>query len=76
MIKLIGNVFKQMTILLKCFFADYRFYTSPFIERGWYLFPPSFYIKHTKEECERLEKEEIEALRAIIAKMENEVQQN
>jgi len=70
---MISNITKRLLIMLKCFFADYRFYTSPFVERGWYLFPPSFYIKHTKEECERLEKEEIESLRAIIAEMDSKV---
>ncbi|MBQ8116678.1 MAG: hypothetical protein IJ794_02180 [Lachnospiraceae bacterium] len=50
----------------KLYKIDRNFYLSPGV-RDFYMFPPSFYRKHTPEEIEEITRRELDEIRAMVA---------
>lgn len=63
-------VVKKIIWHMKLFWMDYNFYLHPLHEA--FLYPPSFYYKHSKEEIKEIQRREIESLRSMLKKFEEE----
>lgn len=65
MIKIISKVKEKIALEFKCIKADYEWYLL-YGQSSFCGKKPSFYMKHTKEEAERILKQESAELRKLI----------
>lgn len=58
------KLFKKIMFRIKLWYMDHLWRMSG--ESCFSLFPPSFYYTHTREEIERIKREEIAEIRKIL----------
>ena len=65
------NILNKLFFEIKLVWLDYCFYTFNTLHEGC-LYPPSFYLRYTPEERERICAEELATLKTMLRKYEEE----
>ena len=65
------NIFNKLFFEIKLLWLDYCFYTFNTLHEGC-LYPPSFYLRYTEEERQEICRKELEELKEMLRKYDEE----
>lgn len=64
--KVFCKLYNKVKFEIRCFWVDFKSIDIFNTEDSFKLFPPSFYLRHTKEEAEAIEEREVQKLKDYL----------